>query len=197
MVESKTLGQKHACELILALGANLRSPVGGPEGTIAASLEMLENEGAAIRVTSPFYSTPAFPAGNGPDYVNASVLVNAPWSADQALAICHKIEAEMGRERVQRWGQRSLDIDLIAIGQMVLPDADTQAIWRQLPLDAQMRKTPDQLILPHPRLQDRAFVLVPMADVAPDWVHPLLGRSVMQMRDALDPADLAAVKPLE
>jgi 2-amino-4-hydroxy-6-hydroxymethyldihydropteridine diphosphokinase len=59
-----------------------------------------------------------------------------------------------------------------------------------------MKETPDQLILPHPRLQDRSFVLVPLADVAPDWVHPVLGQSVVQMRDARPSAEIASVRLL-
>ena len=102
----------------------------------------------------------------------------------------------MGRERVQRWGQRTLDIDLIAYGDVILPNPEIHAEWRNLPLSEQIEKTPRELILPHPRLQDRAFVLVPLADVAPDWVHPILGRTVTQMRDALDPTALADVRSL-
>lgn len=91
---------------------------------------------------------------------------------------------------------RTLDIDLVALGDSVLPDGATQDAWRRLPPEAQVRTTPDRLILPHPRLQDRAFVLVPLADVAPDWVHPRTGQTVRQMLDALPAEDRAAVKPL-
>ncbi len=181
---------------LLALGANLTSSVGAPEKTLRAALDVLEKYGAVIRAVSPFYSTPAFPAGNGPDYVNAAARFGADWTPQHALAVCHEIEAQMGRERVARWGQRTLDLDLIAFGDCVLPDAKTHAEWRNLPLDAQIGTTPDQMILPHPRLQDRAFVLVPLADVAPDWVHPVLGLNVIEMRDALDPADLEGVRIL-
>ncbi|MCX7558646.1 2-amino-4-hydroxy-6-hydroxymethyldihydropteridine diphosphokinase [Sulfitobacter sp. F26204] len=182
--------------LLLALGANLTSNVGAPEITLRAALELLKIHGATIRATSPFYSTPAYPAGNGPDYINAAVRIAAPWSPAQTLETCHQIEAELGRKRAQRWGQRTLDLDLIAYDDQVLPDPQTHARWRDLPVERQKTDTPDQLILPHPRLQERAFVLVPLADVAPEWVHPALGLSVAQMRDRLDPTDLKAVCPL-
>jgi 2-amino-4-hydroxy-6-hydroxymethyldihydropteridine diphosphokinase len=183
--------------ILLALGSNLTSSAGSPDETLRAALHRLEKLGAAIRAVSKFYSTPAFPEGNGPDFVNAAVDISADWSAQETLAICHQIEAEMGRERAQRWGQRTLDLDLIAYGDVVLPDAKTHAEWRNLAPDRQISRTPSELILPHPRMQDRAFVLVPLADVAPDWKHPLLGQTVIQMRDALNPADIKAVVALE
>ena len=95
-----------------------------------------------------------------------------------------------------RWGMRTLDLDLLALGDSVLPDVETQDQWRELSPDMQARTAPDRLILPHPRLQDRAFVLVPLADVAQDWKHPRTGLSVAQMLAALPPADVAEVKPL-
>lgn len=180
----------------LALGANLTSIVGAPEITLRVALDHLEKYGATIRDLSVFYSTPAYPAGNGPDYVNAVAMISADCTAAEVLAWCHETEAELGRERITRWGQRTLDLDLLAWGDVVLPDLETHAAWRDLAPEQQIERTPDQLILPHPRLQDRAFVLVPFADVAPDWVHPILGKTVAEMRDALDPADLRSVKPL-
>jgi 2-amino-4-hydroxy-6-hydroxymethyldihydropteridine diphosphokinase len=91
---------------------------------------------------------------------------------------------------------RTLDIDLLAMGDSVLPDPATQDRWRDLAPEDQVRVTPDALVLPHPRLQDRAFVLVPLADVAPGWVHPRTGLSVREMLERLPAQDRDAVKPL-
>lgn len=91
---------------------------------------------------------------------------------------------------------RTLDLDLIALGDAVLPDAATQAQWRGLDPEAQRRLAPDRLILPHPRLQDRSFVLVPLADVAPDWRHPVLGLTVREMLAARPVAERSEVVPL-
>lgn len=147
---------------------------------------------------SHLYKTPCFPADAGPDYVNAAAKLT--WrkgvTAAQILAVLHKVEAEFGRERLQRWGTRTLDIDLIAVGDSVVPDATTQDRWRNLPIQQQMLRAPDQLILPHPRLADRAFVLVPLLDIAPNWRHPRTGRTVRQMLTALPKPDIAAVTPL-
>jgi len=183
-------------DLLIALGGNLASSVGAPRETLKAALKLLQTSGAVIRATSTFYHTPAFPAGNGPDYVNAAVRITAPWGPVKALGVLHRIEGQMGREREQRWGQRTLDLDLLACDDMVLPDRQTHKIWQELPLEAQIGRVPEQLILPHPRLQDRAFVLVPLADVAPEWVHPLLGKPVRALLDALPERDKAAVRPL-
>ncbi len=169
-----------------------------PAGTLRAAIGALAEEGLCVLALSRLYATPCFPAGTGPDYVNAAAVLECGNDVDLAsiLAALHRVEARFGRERVQRWGMRTLDIDLLALGDSVLPDADTQDSWRGLAPEAQIRTTPDRLILPHPRLQDRAFVLVPLADVAPDWVHPRTGLSVRQMLESLPRADRDAVEPL-
>ncbi|MGB1209237.1 MAG: 2-amino-4-hydroxy-6-hydroxymethyldihydropteridine diphosphokinase, partial [Paracoccaceae bacterium] len=145
---------------------------------------------------SRFYSTPCFPPGAGPDYVNAAAQVAYRGPVEDFLQKLHAIEAQFGRERVERWGRRTLDLDLIAVGDLVLPDAAGHQQWRDLPPEHQASLAPDQLILPHPRVQDRGFVLVPLADIAADWVHPVLGRSVADMVAALPAKDRADVRAL-
>ena len=183
-------------QFLIALGGNMQSAAGDPHATLSAALSRLAQLGCRIDAISGFYETPCFPAGAGPDYVNAAATVTYEGTPHEFLVLLNDVEAAFGRERVQRWGQRTLDLDLIAAGDQVLPDPETQAAWRDLPLVEQIEKTPQQLIVPHPRMQDRAFVLVPLADVAPDWVHPLLGRDVRTMRDALPRTLLDEVKPL-
>lgn len=183
--------------MLIALGSNVTSQFGPPESTISAALKALENRGALIRAVSRYFSTPAFPEGNGPDFINAAADLDAPWDPATALSQLHEVEAEFGRQRDVRWGARTLDLDLIAMDDLVCPDPHTHKIWREMPLDQQMRMTPTELILPHPRMQDRAFVLVPLCDIAPDWQHPAHGASVQQMCDALPQTLRDEVRPLQ
>jgi 2-amino-4-hydroxy-6-hydroxymethyldihydropteridine diphosphokinase len=183
---------------LVAFGANLPFSGEEPAKTLWKAVADLDQEGLRLLKLSRFFATPCFPAGAGPDYVNAAAVLGCRAEDDLAsiMVRLHAIEARFGRKRAQRWGMRTLDIDLLAMGDSVLPDARTQDQWRLMPAESQIRTTPDQLILPHPRLQDRAFVLVPLADVAPDWVHPRTGLTVLQMLKAVPQADRDAVKPL-
>ncbi len=185
----------------LALGANL--PLGKPrpsppEATLRAALAELGRRGLSIAAVSRFYRTPCFPAGAGPDYVNAAAAVaTSGRSAAEILAILHEVETHFGRERVQRWGQRTLDLDLLALHGTVLPDVETWRHWRELPAERQRLEAPAELILPHPRLEERGFVLVPLAEIAPRWRHPVTGRSVLEMLAELPGAERAAVCALQ
>lgn len=153
------------------------------------------SEGAAQE--SRLYRTPAFPAGSGPDFVNACMVILTTKNAHDLLSELHRIEALAKRTRNMRWGPRTLDVDLIALAGDIAPNADTQRAWQDLPLDDQLRQTPNELILPHPRVQDRGFVLVPMLEVAADWEHPVRQETIAQMAARLTPEDLADIVPLD
>lgn len=187
---------KTVSQAVLALGANLRLRGNSPEVTLRNALDTLSEYGVLIRAVSRFFETPCFPAGAGPDYVNAAALVEMHGQPDDLLATLHRVEHAFGRERKQRWGMRTLDLDLICWGEHVLPNVAVHEEWRHLSAEKQGQLAPSELILPHPRLQDRAFVLVPMADVAPDWRHPLTGLTVQEMIARLPASDVAAVTPL-
>lgn len=189
---------KKAEQLLIALGANLPFAGEGPAETLRKAVAALADEGLRLIALSRFFATPCFPAGAGPDYVNAAAVLESSAAEDLAsvLVRLHRVEARFGRARALRWGMRTLDLDLLAAGDSVLPDAATQDHWRLLPPEARPMQAPDRLILPHPRLQDRAFVLVPLADVAPDWVHPRTGQNVRAMLAALPEPERAAVNPL-
>lgn len=184
--------------ILIALGANLPVDAREPADNLRLSLASLPAHGLTVERASRLYATPCFPPGAGPDYVNAAARLRAAPGMDAraVLAALHAVEREFGRERKQRWGMRTLDLDLIAMGSLVLPDPAIAAQWRNLPPDAQVATTPDRLILPHPRLQDRAFVLVPLAEIAPRWRHPALGLTAAALRNRLPKPDLAEVKPL-
>ena len=169
---------------LICFGGNENSILGKPSETIQKSMILASRLSLGPAKTSPLYATPAYPPGAGPDFVNAAMAIVTTLSPVALMAELHRIEAEAERQRTRRWGQRTLDLDLIAFGDLICPDVATQTRWRDLSPAAQEVETPDQLILPHPRVQDRSFALVPLADVAADWRHPVLGLTIREMLEA-------------
>jgi 2-amino-4-hydroxy-6-hydroxymethyldihydropteridine diphosphokinase len=187
--------------ILIALGGNLPSAALSLIEMIPAALHKVQVRLGAQALVSRLYQTPAFPTGSGPDYLNAAAVLTlppaaAPLTAAEILAHLHAVEALFDRERTSRWAGRTLDLDLLALGSQILPSPEVQSHWRHLDAARQRSEAPQVPILPHPRLQDRAFVLVPLAEVAPDWVHPLLGQSVLQMLALLPPNRLDGIKLL-
>jgi len=180
----------------VAVGSNLQTAT-------RTSLEIVDEAlglflGAKIRITkqSQWYSAPAFPVGNGPDYVNGVVKIESDMPSKAIMAALHNIEKTLGRVRPKRWASRVIDLDLLANGDEVAPNPASFARWLELTLVEQMEAEPKTLILPHPRMQDRAFVLKPLAEIAPEWQHPVLHKSARDLLAALPVEDRNEIQPL-
>jgi len=181
---------------LIALGCNQDSVWGDATLTVQKASRHVAKFSKSVVCRSGFFRTSAFPVGSGPDYINAAMVISTNLQPRALLEQLHKIETMADRKRDVRWGPRTLDLDLIAMDDLVLPDAETHGHWRNLPFDQQQQTAPTELILPHPRMQDRAFVLVPLREVAPDWVHPVFGTSIARMCADLSPDARADVVPV-
>nr|WP_245904311.1 2-amino-4-hydroxy-6-hydroxymethyldihydropteridine diphosphokinase [Roseicyclus mahoneyensis] len=180
----------------MALGANLPGDRSTPDRTLTKALCLLAANAIGGVWASRLFSTPAMPTGSGPDYLNAAASFRWSGTPEALLSLLHGIEADLGRTRDGRWTARIIDLDLIALDDAVCPDRAVQAHWAAMPLERASVEVPDRLILPHPRMAERSFVLVPLADVAPDWRHPVNRLSVAQMlaaRPAPERAGIVAV----
>ncbi|MFZ5708924.1 MAG: 2-amino-4-hydroxy-6-hydroxymethyldihydropteridine diphosphokinase [Pseudomonadota bacterium] len=180
----------------IGLGANEVAAPGPPRATLVSALSRLGRAGMRLVAVSRFYRSPAWPPGSGPDFVNACAVVRTGHDPEACLIRLHAIEAQLGRVRSVRWGQRTIDLDLLLHGDTVLPDPAAWRHWQGLPEARQRTETPDRLILPHPRLQDRAFVLLPLAEVAAGWRHPVTGLTMAELRDGLSESAKHGVEPV-
>jgi 2-amino-4-hydroxy-6-hydroxymethyldihydropteridine diphosphokinase len=158
-------------QIFVAIGANLTSPrFGAPPGSFAAALDLLRNGGVEIVSVSRWYRSPPLPPSPQPHYINGVIAVrsgHAPW---ELLSRLHQVEQAFGRVRGERNAARSLDLDLLAYGDAVIA-ADAGG----------------GLQVPHPRLSERSFVLLPWSELSPGWKHPLSGLTVTEMIARLPP----------
>ncbi|MBF9057814.1 2-amino-4-hydroxy-6-hydroxymethyldihydropteridine diphosphokinase [Rhodobacterales bacterium HKCCSP123] len=181
----------------IAFGANLPRDGHAPEVAVADAIAALGKVTGCPVTPSRLYRTPAFPPGSGPDFVNAVVALDWRDTPEALLSLLHKVEAAFGRTRTARWEARLMDLDLIALDDRVCPDAATQARWAALSPERAAVEAPGELILPHPRLAERSFVLVPLAEIAPDWRHPVTGHDVLQMLGDRPAEERAEIRPID
>ncbi len=141
----------------IALGANLGDTV----ATLNSAIDVLTQHPTISLISrSSWYQTAAVGPPQ-PDYINGCIVIETELEPQELLTLLLRIEDQFGRVRQERWGARTLDLDLLLYGDRTL-------------------STP-HLELPHPRMTIRAFVLVPLAEIAPGWIDPISGRSIEQL----------------
>lgn len=150
--------------VVVALGSNLAGPAGAPEAALELALERMMAAGLEVVRRSRWWRSRAWPDPAQPDYLNGVALVETRLTATQALDALQLIEAGLGRARREPNAARTLDLDLIAFGREVNPGPG--------------------LVTPHPRAAERLFVMGPLAEIAPDWRHPMSGLSARELAQA-------------
>lgn len=158
--------------IFVALGANLPSRFGPPADTLDEALRVFPRRGIRVIDRSRWWKTAPVPVSDQPWYVNGVAAVQTRLTPQALLDALHAIEEEFGRVRSERNAPRLIDLDLIAYDDQVSDCG---------------------LMLPHPRFHERAFVLVPLREIAPGWFHPRSGKRVEQMLAELPPGQ--AIEP--
>ncbi|MEM8792801.1 MAG: 2-amino-4-hydroxy-6-hydroxymethyldihydropteridine diphosphokinase [Pseudomonadota bacterium] len=185
-------------DFAIAFGANLPSGELSPMENLNQALKKLcDFRSIQFRRRSRWYRSPAYPPGSGPDFVNGVAIFSGDLAAYEVLEMLHQTEGMLGREREWRWAPRVCDLDLLFADQQILPDRATCLDWIELDRGKAQTVEPPHLILPHPRLQDRAFVLGPLHEIAPDWIHPVTGLNVDEMLRRLPDVELQQLEPIE
>jgi 2-amino-4-hydroxy-6-hydroxymethyldihydropteridine diphosphokinase len=157
----------------IGLGANL----GDPEAQLREALTRLDAaEEVEVTRVSTFYRNPPLGPADQPWYVNAAAQVRTRLGPEELLRLLQQVEAAMGRVRGEKWGPRLIDLDLLLY-------------------NGEVMVTP-HLVVPHPEMHRRAFVLVPLAEIAPQAWHPGLKRSAGDLLAELDPGERAALQPI-
>lgn len=140
----------------IGIGSNL----GDRLSNCRQAIDLLREHFSSI-ITSPCYETEPLPGTEGGPFLNGVVAVETDQSPQELLKLLQAIESKLGRVRKQHWGARTMDLDLLLYGQEVVHTHN--------------------LIIPHPELKNRRFVLKPLADLAPDLIHPVLAKTVQQL----------------
>ncbi len=150
--------------VVIAMGSSLRGDYASSTALLDAAVARLRPAGLNVTARSGWWRSAAWPDPSQPDYLNGVVLVETRLSPGEVLASILALEAAFGRKRGLANAPRTLDLDLIAHGRQVLEGPD--------------------LVLPHPRAHERLFVMGPLAEIAPDWRHPVLGRTASDLAAA-------------
>ena len=168
---------------LIALGSNLEINNMTSLVLIKKALNCFSEFNMTIIKESSFWESKSYPDKDQPNFINAVCKVYSELEPKYILSQLKCIEKMLGRKFNKRWGNRVLDLDLLSFGFDILPNKVIFNKWYKMPLKQQLSCQPNELILPHPRIQDRLFVLIPMNEVAPEWIHPILNKSPKELID--------------
>ncbi len=174
--------------ILIGLGSNLTTQeLPTSEAVLMQAIEDMTASSINVLQCSDFYETEPVPKSDQPWYVNAVISVETVLDPEALLDVLHSLEYGLGRRRRDRWEARIIDLDLLCYDDQVFPSIDD---WRREKED----QDPNKFFLPHPRLHERHFVLQPLAEIAPDWRHPVLGKTVHEFIASKKPDGI--VRPL-
>jgi 2-amino-4-hydroxy-6-hydroxymethyldihydropteridine diphosphokinase len=157
--------------IFLGLGTNLGDRAANLQAAIAGLAEKL-----VVTAVSPLYQTPPWGITDQPDFLNLCLAAETELPPAELLAFVKNLEVELGRQPTERWGPRLIDIDILFYASQIV-ETETMTI-------------------PHPRLAERAFVLRPLADIAPDFVHPVLGETIAALAGKVEAEGIRPYAPV-
>ncbi len=163
--------------ILVAIGSNVEGPWGTPRQTVEHALAELDRPPLRLVRASRLITTAPMGVHDQPDFINAVAIIETELDAPQLLAHLHDLELAADRRRSLRWGPRTLDLDLIDHDGRIITEHDD------------VRTRHGLMVLPHPGIAERAFVLAPIAEIAPDWRHPVSGESAAEMLARLAEGD--------
>jgi len=156
--------------IYLSLGSNLGDRLANLDGAVSRLVPGVEHI-----IPSPVYETMPWGYSDQPDFLNQCLAADTSLAPLDLLALCKDIEATMGRKETFRFGPRLIDLDILFYDNIIL-------------------ETPT-LTIPHPRITERPFILIPLADIAPELIHPVLHKTIQQLRLGMDSSSVTLYRP--